>query len=153
MILLDAGDDIIVTCGSVNIEVLAGQVEVTFVAKDGTEATTSLGEGNELTFDEVAFTFDAPASNIGPVSIDVEGIQISVASGEHVDATAVIESGTPIIAPAPVVEEPTPGATEEPPSLDEGSSRGPITAVVLVLIVAAGIVGGAAYTYMKKSRA
>ena len=152
VIALDAGDDVIVTCGSVTIEVLAGRVEVTFVAENGTQATASLGEGNALTFDEEAFTFDAPATNTGTISIDVGGDQISVSSGEHVDARAVIESRSPVITPAPAVEEPTPETTEETPSLDEGSSRGPIAAVVLVLIVAVGIVGGAAYTYIQKSK-
>ena len=60
IISLDAGDIVIVTCGSVTIKVIEGMVEVTFVADDGTEATASLGEGNELTFDAETSAFEAP---------------------------------------------------------------------------------------------
>ena len=153
VIALDAGDDIIVTCGSVIIEVLSGQVEVTFIAEDGTEAMASLGKGNELTFDAENFTFDAPASNPGTISIEAEGHQMTVASGEQLDAMAVVESATPVSAPAPAVEEPTPAAVARAPSLDEGSSnRGLVAAGLIVIILALGIVGGAFCGYRQKLR-
>src|SRR3972149_1634367 len=47
---LDAGDQVTVAHGSVIVHVLAGSVELTFVSNDGQVGTTSLAEGNGVTF-------------------------------------------------------------------------------------------------------
>jgi len=80
---LDAGDEIVVTCGSVITKVISGTVEIEFEATDGTIATTTLDEGNELEFDPDSITFIAPESNPDPVIVVVDGVEISVTPGEE----------------------------------------------------------------------
>jgi len=80
---LDAGDEIVVTCSSVITKVISGTVEVEFEATDGTIATTTLDEGNELEFDPDSITFIAPESNADPVIVVVDGVEISVTPGEE----------------------------------------------------------------------
>ncbi len=151
VITLDAGDVIIVTCGSVTIEVLAGSVEVMFVAEDGTEAVASIGRGNELTFDAVAVTFDAPATNADTIVIMVGDEQISVASGQHADVEAMIAASAPVLTPAPVIGEPTPEAGDVGAGEEEDSGGPTISAILIALIAAAGIIGGLSYTFLRRS--
>lgn len=56
-ITLGAGDEVIVTYGSVEVEVVSGVVEATFVTNDGTLVTTELYESANLIFDPSLATF------------------------------------------------------------------------------------------------
>lgn len=79
----DAGDEVVVTCSSVTIKVLNGQVEVTYSAK-GTTANTTISQANELTFEPETFTFTAPTTNTETVIISVNGEDTSVEPGSTV---------------------------------------------------------------------
>jgi hypothetical protein len=81
IVTLSPGDEVVVTCGSVTIEVIGGLVEITFVADDGTLATTSLVKGSSLVFEPTTFTITAPSSNTEDVAILVNGEEISLAAG------------------------------------------------------------------------
>ena len=77
----NAGTEYSVTCGSVTTTVLSGSVEITFIAADGTPATTSLNTGNTLTFDPTTFTFTTPATNAVTSVILVNGGEFTLAPG------------------------------------------------------------------------
>jgi len=79
---LDPGDETVVTCGSIIVEVLNGTVEITFVADDGTSATTSLEPGDSLVFVPTTFTFTAPSTNPVPIVVLIEGEELSLEPGE-----------------------------------------------------------------------
>ena len=64
-----AGATVLVTCGSAIIEVIQGTVEIAFFGSDGKIATTTLIEGNELTFEQEDFSITAASTNEGPVVI------------------------------------------------------------------------------------
>lgn len=85
MITLSAEDQIVATCSSVEIGVMSGIVEITFVASDGTQAATSLEAGNELTFDPNAFTLTAASTNLSVAVVFVDGTKFYVAPGERID--------------------------------------------------------------------
>jgi hypothetical protein len=87
---LTAGDQVIVTHGSVILDVLAGAVEATFLADNGSEATSSLPAGISLTFEPENFTFIAPVENTQPVEIIANGTEISVPPGETVVAPQAV---------------------------------------------------------------
>ena len=69
---LDAGDEIIVTCGSAILDVLNGTVDITFTLVEGFTATGTLGQGNGITFDPDTYTITAPADNPGVIPLVVE---------------------------------------------------------------------------------
>ena len=79
---LDAGDAVVATCGSVEITVVQGTVEIVFFGADGTEAQTSLNAPNSIEFDPETLTFTAPATNTEDVVVLVDGIEIVLAPGE-----------------------------------------------------------------------
>ncbi len=81
---LIAGNQVVVTCGSITIEVLSGPVEITFVAADGTPATTALSTGNTVTFDPITFTFTTPATNAVPTVILVNETEFTMLPGETI---------------------------------------------------------------------
>ena len=152
VLTLDAGDVIMVTCGSVTIEVLAGSVEVMFVAEDGTEAVASIGRGNELTFDPKAVTFDAPATNTDTIVIMVEDKQISVASGEHAQVEAQISPEAPAATPAAVAPQPTLTPAPEIAPSDDGLGAVAISAIMIAILVVLTIIGGITYSFIRKSK-
>ena len=78
---LNAGDQMIVTCGSVETKILYGTVEITFVGDDGTPATTSLDAGNGLAFEPATFTFSAPPTNSDVIVVIVEDEEFSIVPG------------------------------------------------------------------------
>jgi len=84
IITLSPGDNIIVTCGSVTINVINGPVDIIFMGSGGTQATTSLTTGNSLTFDQDTFSFSVPSTNVDPVVVIVEGEQIILSPGQAV---------------------------------------------------------------------
>ena len=152
IISLDAGDIVIVTCGSVTIKVIAGMVEVTFVADDGTKATTSLGEGNELTFDAKTVVFEAPSTNPDTIVVQVEDGQISVAPGEQVQVEAQISPETPAATPAAVAPQPTLTPVSEIAPSDEGLGGGAISAITIAIMVVLTLIGGITYSYVRRSK-
>ena len=78
---LDAGDEVVVTHSSVTLEVIAGIVEVVFVADNGQIGTSSIGAGNSVTFDPETITFTAASTNMDTVIVLVDGTPISLDPG------------------------------------------------------------------------
>src|SRR6185436_6367216 len=86
---VNAGDQLVVTHGSVIVQVLAGTVEATFVSNSGEVATASLPAGNELTFKPETFTFSAPATNTQTVQVVANGSEIAIGSGQTVRSVSI----------------------------------------------------------------
>jgi uncharacterized delta-60 repeat protein len=86
-----------VTHGSVILGILAGTVEVAFVADSGQVATASLSAGNGLTFKPETFTFMAPATNTQTVQIIVDGAAISVSPGQTISAPTANTGGPYVV--------------------------------------------------------
>lgn len=84
VVTLSAGDETVVTCSSVEIEVINGTVEIVLYASDGTPATTSLDAGNSLIFDPSTFTITVPETNSEVVVVVVKGEEISLTPGESI---------------------------------------------------------------------
>ena len=78
---IDAGESLVVTCGSVTLTILVGPVDATLVGDDGTVATVSLNSGFEFTFDPETLEFSAPSDNPGDITILVDGSPVVVAPG------------------------------------------------------------------------
>ena len=152
IISLDAGDIVIVTCGSVTIKVIEGMVEVTFVGDSGTEATTSLGEGNELTFDPETLAFEAPAANPDAIVVQVEDEQISVAPGEHAQADAQISLAVPTATPPAVAPQPTFTPVPEFAPSDDGLGAGAISAITIAIVTVLTVIGGITYSFVSRSK-
>jgi hypothetical protein len=87
---LTAGDQILVTHGSVILDVLAGTVEATFIADTGNVATASLDSGNGLTFKPDTFTFIAPATN-------TEAVQTTFMADSGQKSTVSLVSGDSVL--------------------------------------------------------
>jgi uncharacterized delta-60 repeat protein len=83
-ILLDAGEQVTVAHGSVIVQVLAGTVELTFVSTDGQVGTTTLVEGNGVTFKPESFTLIAPETNTEPVHVVSNGSELTIQPGQTV---------------------------------------------------------------------
>ena len=83
-ISFDPGEEALVTCSSVTVNATSGQLDITFFGLDGTEATTSLNQGNTVTFDQIDFSFTAPATNIETLIITVNGRNNPIAPGSTV---------------------------------------------------------------------
>jgi len=102
---LDAGDEVIVTQGSVTLFVVSGVVEVTYTADDGSVALASLSEGDHITFDGSDFSF----TNLGrgEVTVYVNDVPYSIPGGETVilNLPPVADAGGPYLGDegAPVV--------------------------------------------------
>ncbi len=100
VIQFSPGDEAIVTCTSVRIDVISGDLEVSFFATDGTEATTIITQGNSITFDQDTFSFVTPPTNTQAIIIIVEGKQITVNPGDTNTSEPVV--GTIITSQEPV---------------------------------------------------
>jgi len=81
-IMLGAGDEANLTWVSIDIAVVKGTLEITFVADDGTEAETSLNEGNGIEFEAETCTFITPETNVDDVVLIVDGGEIILEPGE-----------------------------------------------------------------------
>ena len=84
ILTLNAGDEGIVTCGSVETMVISGVIEITLVPVVGPPVTTSLGAGNSLTFEADTFTITAPLTNPDIVVLLINGDEFSLTPGETV---------------------------------------------------------------------
>ena len=69
---LDAGDEIVVTCGSTTVDVINGTVELTFTLAEGFIATSSLKQGNNITFQPETFRTIAHSNNTNIVVVVIE---------------------------------------------------------------------------------
>jgi len=102
VISLDAGDEVILTCNSVDVVAVTGSIDVTFTAIDGTTGTTTLAAGDSVTFEPQTFT----VTNNGDtkVIITVNGNPILIPAGGSVN----IDTKPPtIIAPSDITIEAT----------------------------------------------
>ena len=131
---------------------LAGSVEVTFVAEDGTQAVASIGRGNELTFDPETITFDAPATNVDTIVIMVEDKQISVASGEQAQLKVQISPLAPTATPAAVSPQPALTPVPEIAPSDDGLGGGAISAITIAILVVLSLIGGIIYSFVRRSK-
>ena len=86
---LTPGDEIVVTCGSVIVKTISGQVEVVLIASDGTHASTSIPHGNEITFEPQTSTINANPQNIDPIIIIVGNTSIPLSPGSS-DYTDIV---------------------------------------------------------------
>jgi parallel beta-helix repeat protein len=73
---------VIVTYSSIDITVVQGTVEIVFTADDGTQAQTSMSEGNSIEFEPETCAFTAPSDNEDDVVIIVDGGEIILEPGE-----------------------------------------------------------------------
>jgi hypothetical protein len=80
-IVLGPGDEIIVTHGSIKIKVVSGVVDASFVATDGTIATSELNEGTEIVFEPTSTTF----INIGEIeaTVKIDNVEYSIPTGNE----------------------------------------------------------------------
>jgi hypothetical protein len=83
-VTLSGEDEILVTCGSVEIKVINGTVDIVFYGSDGTPATTSLDAGQNIVFEPATFTITSAETNSEVIVVVVEGEEISLAPGEIV---------------------------------------------------------------------
>jgi hypothetical protein len=81
---MTAGDDFLVTCGSVIVSVLAGPIEIRLVATGDRIATTSVDAGNGLTFDQSTFIVAAAVSNTAAIVITVSNNPFTLNPGQTV---------------------------------------------------------------------
>lgn len=81
---LTAGDEMVVTCGSVLVEVIRSTIAMRFIADDATEARVEVAENNTLKFEPTTGTFTVPQTNADPIIVIVEGEEILLAPGKIV---------------------------------------------------------------------
>jgi len=114
-IFLASGAAASVTYSSIDITVVQGTVAVVFTADDGTQAQTSLDEGNSIEFEPETCVFTTPETNTEDVVVIVDGGEIVLAPGESKlmavnvadfailglnDGALIINSGTSVIGDA-----------------------------------------------------
>lgn len=83
MLTLDPGDEAIVTCSSVRVHVIKGMIEIVFAGDEGKEATTSLSEGNSLSFEPTTFVIVAPSTNPDTIIVIVDGLELPIEPGSR----------------------------------------------------------------------
>ncbi|MFI5405399.1 MAG: DNRLRE domain-containing protein [Nitrososphaerales archaeon] len=96
LITLSPGDEIVVTCSSVTVNLINGQVEILFIGIDNTEASVILPQGNTITFDPNFFSFVVPPENTEPLIILVNGTEITINPGSAIltaESDSFLKSG------------------------------------------------------------
>ena len=73
--------DFIVTCGSADVWVVTGPVDLEFTADDGTVATATLDDGYGLTFHPETGQFEANEDNPDAVTVEIGGVELPVEAG------------------------------------------------------------------------
>jgi len=91
----DAGEANSIICSSVTIKVIQGTIDIEFVTS-GAPITTSLDEGEELTFDPRTLEITASPENLEDVIVEIGGEQITISPGQtvHVDIPGAPIGGT-----------------------------------------------------------
>jgi hypothetical protein len=84
-ITINAGDDVIVTCSSVILQIISGSVEIVFYADDGTAATATIEAGNTITFDPSSVTVTAGDANASPVVVSYNGTEFIFQPGATIE--------------------------------------------------------------------
>ena len=84
-----ANDSVIITCGSVILDTLSGQVDNTFFSQDGTVSKVNLSAGNGLTFKPDRSLITAASTNPAQIVVDVNGVQKSVNPGSQATVVAL----------------------------------------------------------------
>lgn len=90
---VDAGDQFVVTCGSVAVQVIGGSVESTFWADDGTAATAQLAAGNGLFFQTTDASFTTSVENTDTVLIAIDDALLLLAPDESLLVEAIDRQG------------------------------------------------------------
>ena len=90
MLTFGAGDEAVIKCGSVTVEVISGTVGIEFTAGDGTPVATNLAQGNTLEFEPETLTVFAPEENEDTVVVSVDGREYSLAPGQTLDIAPTI---------------------------------------------------------------
>ena len=86
-ITLTDGDVVILTCGSVTLDVRAGEVEAELVADDGSLSSVRVSVGNTMTFHPTENTISAAPGNTGVIIVTVDGKEFVVTPGATVSLT------------------------------------------------------------------
>ncbi|MCZ6582523.1 MAG: hypothetical protein O6761_05050 [Thaumarchaeota archaeon] len=92
---VDAGEEVVLTCGSITVEATSGIISSIFVGDDGTEASAEINEGNTLTFDPASFTMKSitGTAEVTIVADDGTIAEISLTEGNAI----TVDSETSII--------------------------------------------------------
>jgi hypothetical protein len=87
VITLGWGDALVLTCGSLSLQVLSGPVEALLVGDDSSacKGEVSLDTGYSLSFDPETCSFSAGEDNPGPVDISIGGNTILVDPGSDAE--------------------------------------------------------------------
>ena len=114
---LVAGDEVVVTCGSVISTAIAGPIQITFISTNDETAETTIPQGNKLKFDPETFTFTASSNNIHTIIILKDGKDITIPPGSVIS----IQDVDTLVEEPPVdvlVEEPPVDVLVEEPPVD-----------------------------------
>ena len=85
----DMNDSVVITCGSVILDVTGGQIDNTLFAMDGTIAAVNVGAGNGLTFKPDRSLVSAPSTNSAQLVVNVNGVQKTLDPGGEAIAVAL----------------------------------------------------------------
>jgi len=77
-IMLTDGDVVTLTCGSVTLDVLAGEVEAELVADNGSLSSVRVSAGNTMTFHPAENTISAAQGNTGVIIATVDGKELTI---------------------------------------------------------------------------
>jgi hypothetical protein len=79
---LGAAEGALVWCGSAGVKALLGAIDVEFIDVLGQHAYTTLDQGNAVVFESTNYSFTAPATNLGPVTVTVNSVDYVIQPGE-----------------------------------------------------------------------
>jgi hypothetical protein len=116
---LNSGDEIVVTCGSAEVEVSKGEITAEFSTPDKTKGVSELSQGNTLEFDSDDNSLSAPSTNSQPIEV---GVQTPEGSGE---LTIAPGGSAELEIPSPSPPPPPPTTTAPPPTTSTGDTPTP----------------------------
>jgi len=82
---LDSGETVDITCGSINVKVINGDVDLVVVSTEGDSAQVSLDTADEFFFDDETFTLESTAgtAEITVVAEDETITEITLTDSIH----------------------------------------------------------------------